>query len=82
MDWMPTHRLIRASGPAAREAIEVMALDMGVEYPGPGRYGLFTEEEWRAESAPEWVMDNLGRVWYQGGPPPEGERTTMEGVWD
>ena len=82
MNWMPTHRIIYAEKPNEPEVIEVMAWDLGHDHPGPGRYALFTEEEWQAESEPAWAMDAEGGVWLHGETLPERSSVLVEGLLD
>ncbi len=82
MRWIPTHRITCAPKREDPEAFEVMAFDLGYDHPGPGRYGLFTQDEWEAGTPPDWTMDVEGQVWFQGGAAPGERSATVKGIWD
>jgi hypothetical protein len=82
MRWTPTHRITYAPTGEEFEAIEVMAFDLGYDHPGPGRYGLFRQEEWGAVALPDWTMDVEGRLWFRGEAPPGDGSATVKGIWD
>ena len=81
MRWTPTHRITYAPTREESEAFEVMAFDLGYDHPGPGRYGLFRQEEWGAGTPPDWTMDVEGRVWFRGEAAPGDGSATVEGIW-
>ncbi|HSB68738.1 MAG TPA: hypothetical protein VLT62_05355 [Candidatus Methylomirabilis sp.] len=82
MRWTPTHRIIATARREGPETFEVMAFDLGCDHPGPGRYALFTREEWEAGTPADWTMDVEGQVWFQGGSVPPGGSATAQGIWD
>ncbi len=82
MRWLATHRITYAEPPKPPDVVEVMAMDLGVDHPGPGRYALYTSEEWEAESRPDWTLDGEGRLWFKGERLPENVTATVESVWD
>ena len=81
MDWMATHRLIYAEKPNHPEAIEVMAWDLGCDHPSPGRYALYTREEWKANAVAAWAMNGEGTVWLKGETLPANASAVVEGIW-
>ena len=80
MHWFATHRIVSVRQGEAPAVIEVMAMDMGVDHPGPGRYALYTSEQW-GETEPEWSMDMDGRLWFKNAALPPDVTATLEGVW-
>lgn len=80
MNWFATHRIIQAPQSRLPEVLEVLALDLGVDHPGRGRYALYTQSQWEAEAVPEWTMDSDGRIWYQDQAPPENATVTAESL--
>ena len=80
MNWFATHRIIQARQSHPPEVLEVLALDLGVDHPGRGRYALYTQSQWEAEAVPEWTMDSDDRVWYQDQAPPENATVTAESL--
>jgi hypothetical protein len=81
MDWLPTHRIIYTEKPNEPEVIEVMAWDLGFDHPGPGRYALYTREQWEANSDAEWAMDVEGGAWFKGEALPAHATAVIEGIW-
>ena len=82
MNWFATHRIVFVAGSKPPVVIEVMAIDLGVDHAGPGRYALYTSEQWGAESEPEWSLDTEGRLWFKNDALPGDVTATLEGVWD
>lgn len=82
MRWTPTHRITYSPNREEPEAFEVMAFDLGCDHPGPGRYGLFTQDEWDAGAPPDWTMDLEGQVWYQGAAAPGEGPATIQDLWN
>ena len=82
MRWTPTHRVTYAPKREEPEAFEVMAYDLGYDHPGPGRYALFTQDEWEAGDPPDWTMDIQGQVWYQGAAAPGEGSASVEDIWN
>lgn len=81
MRWTPTHRLVFAAT-GRLPAMEVMAYDLGVDHPGPGRYALFTRADWERGNEPDWAMDSEGRVWFRGDDSSGVESPTVESLWE
>ena len=82
MRWTPTHRITCTPKREASRTFEVMAFDLGYDHPGPGRYALFTRDEWEAGTPPEWTMDSDGKAWFQGEAAPGEGSATVTGIWD
>ena len=82
MNWMATHRIIFAQKPNDSEVIEVMAWDKGHDHLGPARYALYTEEQWQAESEPDWAMDVEGGLWLRGEALPANATAIVESLLD
>ena len=82
MIWFATHRIVYSPQPNETEAIDVMAWDRGADAPGPGRYALYTEENWETESEAEWTMNSEGQVWFQGESLPREATAVVEEVLD
>jgi len=80
MKWFATHRIIQARQLRPAETFEVMALDLGADHLGRGRYALYTQSQWGAEAVPEWTMDSDGRIWYKDQAPPENAAVTAESL--
>ena len=81
MRWIATHRITYGSKGEEAEAFEVMAFDLGHDHPGPGRYGLFRQDEWEAEAPPDWTMDSEGQVWFRGGAAPGDGPASIQAIW-
>jgi hypothetical protein len=82
MRWLATHRITYAEPSTPPNVLEVMAMDLGADHPGPGRYALYTSAEWGAERRPDWTLDGEGRLWLKDERLPENVTATVESVWD
>lgn len=82
MHWFATHRITYSEPTKPPDVLEVMALDLGVDHPGPGRYALYTSEEWRAGRQPDWTLDGAGVLWFKDKRLSENVTAIVESVWD